>query len=181
MDQSRQQSNMAYQAVDSSGLSSEVGAKVLISHLHELIEAQFMAMLEPSFALAKRYAQDQHRSDTENELKLQNQLPQFWQRIKALESGAQRVEADKVMLESRVQSLEDDKVSREKRAREDEQEKKSLEVRLQETENDKAALEHRLQEVEKAIESRTPVLGLGARSNSVAPNDEYSEPTIELT
>lgn len=63
-------------------------------------------MLEPSFALVKRHQTDQHRIEAENELKLQNQLNQFWQKIGSLERHAKQSDAERATLSQRLQKVE---------------------------------------------------------------------------
>lgn len=151
-----------------------------------------MNLLEPSFALIKRHAADQHRTDTENELKLQNQLQQFWNRIGTLEDRVQRSEAAQKSLESRVQELAGDKASLESRLQMFEDKAASFEQRAQELGHinaslkshlrklgsDKEALEYRLQEIEKvasATEHRTLALETGKRPVGVTPYNPILE------
>jgi hypothetical protein len=123
-----------------------------------------MATLEPSFALLKRMKDDEHRTDAENELKLQSQLDQFWQRITKLEERVQKSEADKRTLALRVRELEthntslserlfslkEESVSRDHLAEELAQNPALLERSLRKTADHKTATESRLQELEKA-------------------------------
>jgi chaperonin cofactor prefoldin len=91
-----------------------------------------MDMLEPSFALLRRLTQEDHRSHTENELKL---------RIEGLELRAQRLEAEKMTLESRLQELTSEKTS--------------LECRLQDIEKATSATELRVLALKKTVLSTT--------------------------
>jgi hypothetical protein len=63
-------------------------------------------MLEPSLALIKRHQTDQHRLKAENELKLQHQLSQLWQKIGGLERHAQQSDLDKAALRQRLLKVE---------------------------------------------------------------------------
>jgi hypothetical protein len=123
-----------------------------------------MATLDPSFALIKRMKDDQYRTDTENELKLQNQLDQFWKRITNLEDRVQKSEADKRSLalwvrelelhnrslSDRLHSFKEESVSRDHLAEELAQNAALLERSLRKTADDKMAIEGRLRELEKA-------------------------------
>ena len=98
MAQSQQQQGMADVSAYAHGMSQEVSTLISSSDTQPLIRVQFLDMLEPSFALVKRYERDQHRVEAENELKLQNQLNQFWRRINRLEKHVQKSEADRLAL-----------------------------------------------------------------------------------
>jgi hypothetical protein len=151
-----------------------------------------MATLEPSFALLRRMKDDEHRTDTEGELKLQNQLDQFWQRIINLENRVQRSEADKASLEMRVQDLEFDKaslserlfslegesVSRDHLTEELAQNAALLEQSLRKAADDKMTLENRLQELEKAqpAKKRKTTGGQSPKKDKIQPTTELRRP-----
>jgi hypothetical protein len=77
---------------------------------------------------------DQPRVEAENELKLQNHLNQFWQRIGRLEQHTQKSDAERAALDQRLQKAEQDKGI--------------LEDRVQKLENDKACTDRYSHELE---------------------------------
>jgi hypothetical protein len=72
-------------------------------------QLQFLEMLEPSYALIKRHQTNQHGLVAESELKLQNELNQFRQRIGRLEQRAQHCEVPGAALHQRLQTVEQEK------------------------------------------------------------------------
>ena len=71
-------------------------------------QLQFLEMLQPSYALIKRHQTDQHRLAAE--IKLQNELDQFRQRIGRLEQHAQHSEVQRAALHQRLQTVEQERV-----------------------------------------------------------------------
>lgn len=83
-------------------------------------------MLEHSFTLVKRHQKDQHRLEAENELKLQNQLNQFWQKIDGLERHAQQSDIGMAALRQRLLAVEQEKALTDARLQQLEAENTSL-------------------------------------------------------
>lgn len=127
-------------------------------------------MLEPSFALTRRLQQDQHRVEAENELKLQSQPEQFWQRIGRLEHHVRRSEGDKAMTRLHLQSLAQEKRILQGRVQKLEDDKTDLENRVKELEKDDSATERGTQGPETALPSvrTTPTLAVGALHTQAA-------------
>ena len=116
-------------------------------------------MLEPSFALVKRRQTDQHRIEAENELKLQSQLNQFWQKIGRLERHAQQADIERTALRQRLQKVEQGKASTDDRLQEIEAENTELKARLKE-----------LKEAEWATERSSASPGTATPTVRATPN-----------
>jgi hypothetical protein len=153
-DQRHEQSDMPGLAISTCGLSSEVSTKTSQTNTRPLTWHQFMATLEPSFALLRRMKDDQHRTDTENELTLQNQLDRSWKRIIDLANRVQKSEADKTSLAMQVRELERS---------------------LRKAADDKMVLESRLQELEKAQPAKKR-----KTTDKASPKKGKIQPTTEL-
>ena len=149
MAQSQQQQGMADVSAYAHGMSQEVSTLISSSDAQPLIRVQFLDMLEPSFALVTRYERDQHRVEAENELKLQNQLNQFWRKINRLEQHVQKSEADRLALNQSLQQVEQDKAILGSRVLKLEANKALTDRFLQELEADRLMLQDRVEALEK--------------------------------
>lgn len=154
MDQSRQQPHgTANTSAQVYGLFPEVSPSVPHSDRHQLMAVQFLAMLEPSFALVRRLEQDQPRLAAERELKLQQQLELLWQRIGRLERQAQKSEADKALLERLLREVVNQKLILVDRVQQLEVNQAAFHRRLDQTEGEHAVLGSHSEAFEKGRQS----------------------------